>query len=198
MNFLKDTVKALGYQSELWTDVKMVYSYRWSFWCLYCMCLWISSELPELSNNKDLLKKIVYNTNNRTCMLRSCGQCPTLDSLIYLAYLLELFDIHEIENLFYYYWQRDTKFCTMLQLNSTISDFGVSMAILNPADIFYRWYNLNFELSWGHVKSINFTVIFSERIDVWGLFLFFIHISWNNWLGMTLDNPQRYWFGFTF
>ena len=34
-----------------------------------------------------------------------------------------------------------------------IPDFGVSKAILNPADTFRRWCKLNFGLLRGHVKS---------------------------------------------
>ena len=41
----------------------------------------LSSKIPELSDYKDLVKRIVYNTKNRSCMLRGCDQCPTMDSL---------------------------------------------------------------------------------------------------------------------
>ena len=81
----------------------------------------LASEIPELSDCKDLLKRIVCDTKNRNCMLRSCDQFPTMDSL--RTYLLELFDMHEIESLSYYQWQKDNKICTMIQLNSTIEDF---------------------------------------------------------------------------
>ena len=67
-----------------------------------------------------MLKRIVCDTNNRNCMIRSCDQCPTVDSL--RTYLLELFDMDEIENLSYYQWQKDNKICTMIQLNITIEE----------------------------------------------------------------------------
>ena len=60
----------------------------------------LSSKIPEFSDNEDLLKRIVCNTKNRSCMLRGCDQNPTMDSL--RTYLLELFDMYEIENLSYY------------------------------------------------------------------------------------------------
>ena len=40
-----------------------------------------------------------------------------------------------------------------------IPDFGVSTAILNPVDIFRRWFKLNFGLLRGHVKSPHITAI---------------------------------------
>ena len=40
-----------------------------------------------------------------------------------------------------------------------IPDFGVSTAILNPTEIFRKWYKLNFGLARGYVKSRYFTAI---------------------------------------
>ena len=42
----------------------------------------------------------------------------------------------------------------MFRLISTIPDFGVSTAILNPAEIFRRWCKLNFGLLRGHVEHV--------------------------------------------
>ena len=60
----------------------------------------LALKSPELLDYKDLLKGIVGNTNIRNCMLRSCDHCPTMNSL--RIYLLELFKMHEIENLLCY------------------------------------------------------------------------------------------------
>ena len=68
-----------------------------------------------------MLKRIVCNTNLRNCMLRSCDHCPTMNSL--RTYLLELFNMHDIENLLCYQRQKDKNFYTMMQLNSTIEEF---------------------------------------------------------------------------
>ena len=81
----------------------------------------LASKIPELLEYKDLLKRIVCNTNLRNCMLRRCDHCPTMNSL--RTYLLELFNMHEIENLLCYQWQKDKNFYTMMQLNSTIEEF---------------------------------------------------------------------------
>ena len=97
--------------------------------CLHTVCIWeyhqsfelLASKNPELSDYKDLLKKIVCITNNKICMHRSFDQCPALDSL--KTYLLEIFDMHEIENLLYYQRQKDKKICKMIQLNSIIEEF---------------------------------------------------------------------------
>ena len=43
--------------------------------------------------------------------------------------------------------------------NVTIHDFGVSTTILNPVDIFCRWYKLNIGFLRGHVKLRHITEI---------------------------------------
>ena len=76
-----------------------------------------------------------------------------------------------------------------LGLNWTISDFEVSTVTLNPVEIFRRWCRLNFGLLRGHVKScISLPFDWKDRREE-TIFLLFKRISWNNWLGMTLDNP---------
>lgn len=60
----------------------------------------LASKISELFDYKDLLKRIVCDTKNRSCMFRSCDQCPTMNS--FRTYLLELFEMHETENLSYY------------------------------------------------------------------------------------------------
>ena len=55
--------------------------------------------------------------------------------------------------------ETDIKSRTYYHLDNLIPDFGVSMAILILAGIFYRWCKLNFGLIQGHVKACHFTAI---------------------------------------
>ena len=72
----------------------------------------------------------------------------------------------------------------------SIPDFGVSRAILNPVENFRWWCKLNFGLLRGHVKSCQFTAILLKGYYARRqyFFILFKGISWNNWLGSTLNS----------
>ena len=57
---------------------------------------------------------------------------------------------------------RDREFTTVylnFTTKSAIPDLGVSTAILNPVDIFCRWYKLNFGPLRDHVKLRHITAV---------------------------------------
>ena len=62
--------------------------------------------------------------------------------------------------------------CLIYFLNILIPDFGISTAILNTRVISHRWCKLNFEPSWGQVKSR----YFSERTGAWIHYFYFLYI----------------------
>ena len=74
-----------------------------------------------------------------------------------------------------------------------IPNFGVSTTILNPVNIFCKWYKLNFGLTQGQVKSYHFY----ERIEVKRQYFYFLYIflgeigwkrHWAAFLDIDLDS----------
>ncbi|XP_060780327.1 uncharacterized protein LOC132888272 [Neoarius graeffei] len=53
------------------------------------------SVIPEITDYKELLSKMVCSTENRECMLHYCDNCPGKDGLV--TYLTELFATNDIE-----------------------------------------------------------------------------------------------------
>ena len=70
-------------------------------------------------------------------------------------------------------------FSACYQDQLAISDFGVSIAILNPVDIFRRWCKLKFGLLRGHIKSLHFH--FTENIYAKRYYSYFLYV----FLGIT-------------
>ena len=72
-----------------------------------------------------------------------------------------------------------------------IPNFGVSRTILNPFDIFCRWYKLNFELLQGQVKSHHFDEkIEAKRQYFYFLYIFLGIIGWKRHWATLLDTDM--------
>lgn len=62
------------------------------------------SEIPGVSDYKDLLQRIVCNTEQRDCMLHSCDRCPGSTAL--KDHLIELFNENNIDQVTFNQWTK--------------------------------------------------------------------------------------------